>query len=44
MRAGNTFDEADKVRPAWAQVKTEGPVVQVDVPTKAVVALEVRLV
>jgi len=43
MRAGNTFDEADKVRPTIVPIKTEGPIVQVDVPSKAVVALEIRL-
>ncbi len=44
MRAKNTFDKPDDVRPASLPVKVDGAVVLVDLPKHSVAALELQLV
>jgi alpha-N-arabinofuranosidase len=44
MRARNTFQEPDQVRPAPLPVAMDGQVIKVDIPPKAVAALDIRLV
>ena len=44
MRARNTFDKPDDVRPASLPVKIDGAVVLVDLPKHSVAALELQLV
>jgi alpha-N-arabinofuranosidase len=43
MRAGNTFDEPDTVRPAEMTVRTNRQTVQLNVPKQSVVAVEIRI-
>jgi alpha-N-arabinofuranosidase len=43
MRARNTFEKTDEVRPSPLQVRVDGQSVTADLPAKSVAAIEIRI-